>query len=183
MRNTTTRCNYSRTLEEYLCWENLLMASNSPSLISCNLEPLPRGSVKFTVDGAAADNLAGCGRILREESGGNSFFHNASESWLVLGFFALVTVVILGRVREALGRGQSVGPCGVAIMGSCPRFPDEPMEGRNQVPLLSCQKFESFLFNFEQHSWSVRTGREEDISLDSLTVAYEGGLDACVCDG
>ncbi|KAK8644207.1 hypothetical protein V6N13_123519 [Hibiscus sabdariffa] len=56
-------------LEEYLWWENLLMASNAPSPISCNLEPLTRGSVKFTVDGAAVENLAGCGGILREESG------------------------------------------------------------------------------------------------------------------
>ncbi|KAL4302305.1 hypothetical protein GQ457_10G000030 [Hibiscus cannabinus] len=82
----------------------------------------------------------------------------------------------------ALGRGQSAGPCGVAIMGSCSRFPNEPMEGRNQVSLLNCQKFESFLFNFEQHSRSVQTGREEDLSLDSLTVDYVGGLDACAID-
>ncbi|KAL4333354.1 hypothetical protein GQ457_07G002180 [Hibiscus cannabinus] len=51
---------FASYLEEYLWWENLLMALNAPSPISCNLEPLPRGSVKFTMDSAAAENLAVC---------------------------------------------------------------------------------------------------------------------------
>ncbi|KAL4367626.1 hypothetical protein GQ457_05G005340 [Hibiscus cannabinus] len=45
-----------------------------------------------------------------------------------------------------------------------------------------CRAGKSFLFNFEQHSRSVETGREEDLSLDSLTVDYVGGLDACFTD-
>ncbi|KAK8628466.1 hypothetical protein V6N13_064173 [Hibiscus sabdariffa] len=45
------------------------MALNAPSPISCNWEASPSGSVKFTVDGAAAVNLVGCASTLREESG------------------------------------------------------------------------------------------------------------------